>query len=119
MFYFSSFSLGQKDSPQILESKSCSVVSNCLHPMDYTVYGILQTRILEWVAFPFSRGSPQPRDQTQIIHIAGRFFNSWATIEAQISAMTSLAGPAASHLGNQVTNIFEDFSQVQKFVPYI
>ena len=87
--------------------------------MDYTVYGILQTRILEWVAFPFSRGSPQPRDQTQIIHIAGRFFNSWATIEAQISAMTSLAGPAASHLGNQVTNIFEDFPQVQKFVPYI
>ena len=36
-------------------------------PMDYTVHGILQTRILEWVAFPFSRGSSQPRDQTQSI----------------------------------------------------
>ena len=34
--------------------------------MDYTVQGILQARILEWAAFPFSRGSPQPRDQTHI-----------------------------------------------------
>ena len=36
--------------------------------------GILQARILEWVAVPFSSGSFQPRDQTQISHIAGRFF---------------------------------------------
>ena len=34
-------------------------------PMDYTVHGILQARILEWVAFPFSRGSFQPKDQTR------------------------------------------------------
>ena len=32
--------------------------------MDYTVHGILQARILEWVVFPFSRGSSQPRNQT-------------------------------------------------------
>ena len=51
-------------------------------PMDYTVHGILQARILEWVAFPFSRGSSQPRDQTQVSWIAGRFFTSWATREA-------------------------------------
>ena len=38
------------------------------------VLGILQARILEWVAFPFSRGSSQPRNQTQVSHIAGRFF---------------------------------------------
>ena len=50
--------------------------------MNYTVHGILQVRILEWVAFPFSRGSSQPRDQTQVSHIAGRFFTSWATREA-------------------------------------
>ena len=43
-------------------------------PMDYTVYGILQTRILEWVGFPFSRGSSKPMDRTQISHIAGCFF---------------------------------------------
>ena len=43
--------------------------------MDYTVRGILQARILEWVAFTFSRVSSQPRDQTQVSHIAGGFFN--------------------------------------------
>ena len=41
--------------------------------MDYTVHGILWARILEWVAFPFSRGSSQPRDQTQVSRIAGGF----------------------------------------------
>ena len=51
-------------------------------PMDYTDHGILQARILEWVAFPFSRGSSQPRNRTQISCIAGRFFTSWATREA-------------------------------------
>ena len=52
-------------------------------PMDYTVHGIVQARILEWVAFPFSRGPSQPRAQTQVSHIAGGFFTSWATREAQ------------------------------------
>ena len=54
--------------------------------MDYTmelVHGILQARILEWVAFPFSREYSQPRDQTQVSHIAGGFFTSWAIREAQ------------------------------------
>ena len=40
-------------------------------PMDCKVHGILQPRILEWVAFPFSRVSSQPRDRTQVSHIAG------------------------------------------------
>ena len=52
-------------------------------PMDYTVHGILQTRTLEWVVFPFSRGSSQPRDQTQVSDIAGIFFISWVTREVQ------------------------------------
>ena len=43
---------------------------------------ILQARILEWVAIPFFRGSSQPRHQTQVSHIAGRFFTCWATREA-------------------------------------
>ena len=51
-------------------------------PID-SVHGILQARTLEWVAFPFSRGSSQPRDQNQVSCIAGRFFTSWATREAQ------------------------------------
>ena len=50
--------------------------------MVYTGHGILQARLLEWVAFPFSRGSSQPRDQTQVSCIAGRFFTSWDTREA-------------------------------------
>ena len=48
----------------------------------WTVHGILQTRILEWVAFPFSRGSSQPRDWTQVSRIAGRFFTRWARIHS-------------------------------------
>ena len=49
--------------------------------MDYIVHGILQARILEWIAIPFSRGSSQPRDRTQVSHIAGGFLTSWATRE--------------------------------------
>ena len=45
-------------------------------PMDYTVHGILQARVLEWVALPCSRGSSQPRDQTQGSRTAGGFFTS-------------------------------------------
>ena len=51
--------------------------------MDCTVPGILQARILEWVAFLFSRGSSQPRDRTQDSCIAGGFFTRWAIREAQ------------------------------------
>ena len=50
--------------------------------MDYKVHGILQARLLEWVAFPFSKVSSQPRDQTQVFCTAGGFFTSWATREA-------------------------------------
>ena len=57
-------------------AQSCPTLCN---PMDYTVHRILQARILEWVAIPFSRGSSQSRDQTQVSHIAGSFFTSWAT----------------------------------------
>ena len=58
---------------------------SCLeNPMDReawwaTVHGILQAIILEWVAIPFSGGSSQQRDRTQISCIAGRFFISWGT----------------------------------------
>ena len=45
-------------------------------PMFYTVHGILQARELEWVAIPFSRGSSQTKDRTQVSHIAGKFSTS-------------------------------------------
>ena len=50
---------------QIQSIDTVKVAHSCptlCDPMDYTVHGILQARILEWVAFPFSRGSSQPRD---------------------------------------------------------
>ena len=58
--------------------ESRSVMSDSLQLTDYTVHGILQARILEWVAVPFSRGSCQPRDRTQVSQVAGRFFTNWA-----------------------------------------
>ena len=61
-------------------------MSDSLWPMDcgppgFSVHGILQERILEWVAIPFSRGSSQPRDGTQVSSIAGGFFTIWAPRE--------------------------------------
>ena len=56
------------------------------NPTDYTppgssVHGVLQARILEWVAISFSRGSMRPRSWTQLSSTAGRFYNIWATRE--------------------------------------
>ena len=59
-------------------AQSCQTLCN---PMDYKVHGILQVRILEWVAFPFSRGSSQPRDRTWVSCIAGGFFTNWGIRE--------------------------------------
>ena len=53
-------------------------------PQGSSVHGILQARILEWVAMPFSRGSSQPRDGTRVSYIADRFFTVWATRKKKI-----------------------------------
>ena len=66
-------------------SQLCLTLCN---PVDYAVHGSLQARILEWIAFPFSRGSSQARDQTQVSHIAGRFFINWAIREACLIALS-------------------------------
>ena len=63
---------------------SRSVMSNFIGSMDCglrgsSVRGILQARIPEWIAIPFSRGSSQPRDRTPVSCIPGRFFTVWAT----------------------------------------
>ena len=59
--------------------------------MDYIVHGILQARILEWVAFPFSRGSSQPRDWTQVSWNAGGFFTIWTTRKPKNTGVSSLS----------------------------
>ena len=73
---------------QSIESESVShlVMSNSLwshrlQPFRLLFHEILQVRILEWVAIPFSRGSSWPRDGTQVSCYAGRFFILWGTEE--------------------------------------
>ena len=72
--------LGTKEEMKV--TQSCPTLCD---PMDYSIHGIHQARILEWVAFPFSRGSwsSQPRDWAQVSRITGRFFTNWATWKAQ------------------------------------
>ena len=75
-------------------SESCSVFAT-----PWTVaqqaplsIGILQVRIPEWVAYPFSRGSSWPRNQTRVSCITGRFLTSWATREAHLVSNTNQKG---------------------------
>ena len=58
--------------PTLCDPMNCSLPGS-------SILGILQARILEWVAISFSRGTFQPRDRTQVSHIVGRYFNLWAT----------------------------------------
>ena len=64
-----------------LVAKLCPTLCNPVdcNPPDSSVHGISQARTLEWVAMPFSRASSQPRDQTQVSCIAGRFLTTWTT----------------------------------------
>ena len=82
-FYKYLFLIGKKESEV---TQSCQTVWD---PLDCSlpgssVHGILQARILEWVAIPFSRGSSRPRDRTQVSCIAGRCSTLWATREARV-----------------------------------
>ena len=54
-----------------------------------SVSEILQARTLQWVAISFSRGYSQPRDQTQVSCIAGRFYTIWATSESENRSVVS------------------------------
>ena len=74
----------ESESEKVLVTQSCPTLFD---PMDYSLPGssvheILQARILEWIAISFSRRASQPREWTQVSHIAGRFFIVWATREA-------------------------------------
>ena len=71
---------------KVLFFQSCLILCdpmNCSLPGS-SVHGILQARILEWVAIPFSSGSSHPRERTWVPCISGRFFTVWAAREAQI-----------------------------------
>ena len=66
---------------KVLVTWSCPTLFNPMYssPPGFSVHGILQPKILEWLATPFSWGSSQSRDPTRVSCIAGRFFTIWAT----------------------------------------
>ena len=73
--------------PEVKWSKVAQLCPTLCDPMDcslpgFSIYGILQARVLEWVAISFSRGSSRPRDWTRVSRIVGRRCNLWATREA-------------------------------------
>ena len=73
----------------------------------WTVHGILQDRILEWVAFPFSRESSQPRDQTPVSYLAGGFFTSWATREVQTYTLVFFYNKIQIYVSHTICAILE------------
>ena len=80
--------------------RSCPTLCN---PTDcslsgFSVYGIFQARVLEWIAISFSRGSPQPRNRTRVSHIAGRHFTTGIHCHALFQRIFSTQGLNASLL---------------------
>ena len=87
------------------------VTQSCLtlwEPMDCSPQGheIISARILEWVAISFSRGSSQPRDQTQVSYIAGEFLTIWATGEAHWWALENQTKPGSFSKFKELPNIY-------------
>ena len=80
------------------------------NPMEFSIepHGILQARILEYVAFPFSRGSSQPRDRTQVSHNAGRFFTVWATREAKWTLNSVICNSQLVEVTQESINVWMD-----------
>ena len=69
---------------KVLVIKSCPTLCDPMdcRPPGSSVHGVLQARMMEWVAISFSRGSFQPKDQTRVSCITGKFFTIWATRES-------------------------------------
>jgi len=94
---------------KILLAQPCQTLCDPMHcsPADYSVHGILQVRILKWVAISFSRGSSRPRDWTQVTCIAGRIFTVWASKTTFPTAPENLlpqSQNAKENRGNLVNN---------------
>ena len=73
--------IDNKEGCEVTVAQSCLTLCESMDysPLGFSVHGILQARILEWVAVPFSSGSSKPRDQTQVSCTAGGLFTIWAT----------------------------------------
>ena len=103
-------------------SKWVKVAQSCptfCNPMDYIVHGILQARILEWVTFPFSRGSSQPRDRTQVSCTAGGFFTSRPfPSKEQVSFHFMAAVTIRSDFGAQENKVCHCFRCFPIYLPW-
>ena len=89
----------RRDYVESVKEKVTQSSPTLCNPMDYAVHGILQARILGWVAFPFSRGSSQPRACTQVSCIAGGFFT-----ELSGKPVKSQGGLWKTHLSQVMTD---------------
>ena len=77
--------LGTLSWSEVKVAQSCPTLCDPMNysPPGFSIHGIHQTRMLEWVTISFSGGSSQPRDRTWVSCTAGRFFAVWAIREAQ------------------------------------
>ena len=91
-FHYINIRSEKSEKVKVLVAQSCPTLCDSMDcsPPGSSFHGILQARMLKWVAMPFSKRSSQPRDQTQVSCIAGWFFIVWATWEAPVSIKTSL-----------------------------
>ena len=91
---------------KVLVTESCRVLCDCMDcsTQGSSVHGILQARIPEWVAIPFSGGSSSPRDLTQVSCIAGTFFTIWVTRGnlIRLSNFVSLQIPQELKIGSSL-----------------
>ena len=83
---------GKKERREV--AQSCPTLCNS---MGYSlsgssIHGIFQARVLEWVAISFSRGSSQPRDRTQVFHIAGRCLVGKEVVEMEVMVKVCVGG---------------------------
>jgi len=81
-------------------------------PPGSSVHGILQARILQWVAISFSSGSSRPRDKTWVSYITGRFFTNWATREVQRTKAFSIL--LLSHTHNNTRRIWIRYLKMKR-----
>ena len=126
--FFQSMSKGISSSKFYDNESESEVTQSCptlWHPVEYSLpgsslHGILQARILEWVAISFSRGSSQPRDWTQVSRIAGRRFNLWGTREALNSMNMWLNLNATSQFSFALPNVMTLFWTLPSlFIQYL
>ena len=99
--------------PKKVKVKEIEVVQSCSTLCDsmdcslpgFSIHEIFQARVQEWVAISFSRGYSQLRDRTQVSHIAGKFFTTWATRKVQ--RIQSIGQKVLPDLGRRMNTVRE------------